>query len=359
MSYTRKDIIEMLSFTKEDDLGRLRDEALSLMGKEVGNLVYYRGIIEFSNICRCDCRYCGIRKSNSKLSERYTLERNEIVDTALWCADQGYGSIVLQSGERVDPAFISFVESVVAEIKERSRSEKLPKGLGITLGIGEQSRETYRRLYEAGAHRYLLRIETTDPALYRRLHPKNQTLENRIECLGDLKEVGFQVGTGVMIGIPGQTLDMLARDIEFFRDRDIDMIGMGPYITHPHGDMASEGMMEKEALLQLSLNMIAATRLVLRDVNIAATTALQALVPDGRERGLGYGANVTMPNLTPIKVRKGYQLYEGKPCLDESGTACGSCLLNRIRSVGRDVGFNLWGDSPHVNKRKVLIGNRG
>lgn len=351
--YSRDDIIAMLSLKSGDEaaLKRLREDACRLMREKVGNLVYYRGIIEFSNVCRCDCRYCGIRRSNGRVSTRYTLPREEIVETALWCADQGYGSIVLQSGERRDAAFIGFVESVIAEIKERSRSEVMPEGLGITLGIGEQNRETYRRLYRAGAHRYLLRIETTNPELYRRLHPSAQKLEERIECLRFLREEGYQVGTGVMIGIPGQSSGMLADDILFFKAMDIDMIGMGPYIVHADADMADEGMMDKPQLMQLALNMIAATRLVLRDVNIAATTALQALYPDGREQGLGYGANVTMPNLTPLSVRKGYQLYEGKPCLDESGTACGSCLLNRIRGAGRDVGFNLWGDSPHAAAR--------
>jgi biotin synthase len=353
MNYSHKDIVDMLSLKADDKVGlaRLREEAYGVMEKEVGSLVYYRGIIEFSNLCLRDCRYCGIRKSNHHVSSRYTLDQEEIVETALWCGEQGYGSVVLQSGERDDSSFIDFVESVIAEIKERSRSEKQPEGLGITLGIGEQTRDTYRRLYQAGAHRYLLRIETTDPLLYGQIHPADQKLDQRIDCLRFLREEGFQVGTGVMIGIPGQTLDMLARDIEFFREMDVDMIGMGPYIIHPHGDMVEEGMMDKERLMQLSLNMIAATRLVLGNVNIAATTALQALVPDGREQGLTYGANVTMPNLTPQKVRKGYQLYAGKPCLDESGTACGNCLLNRIRSTGRDVGFYRWGDSPRAGEK--------
>ncbi len=355
--FLRDDIIRMLSL-KQDDVSavaRLRENACRVMRAEAGNLVYYRGIIEFSNICIRDCRYCGIRKSNKKVSSRYTLTREEIVNTALWCADQGYGSVVLQSGERRDPAFIDFVESIVGEIKERSKSEHLPEGLGITLGVGEQDLETYQRLYKAGAHRYLLRIETTNPELYRRLHPHPQKLEERIECLRLLAEAGFQVGTGVMIGIPGQTIEMLADDILFFKEMNIDMIGMGPYIVHPDADMADEGMMDKPELMQLALNMIAATRLVLRDVNIAATTALQALYPDGREQGLGYGANVTMPNLTPQSVRKGYQLYEGKPNLDESGEECANSLLGRIRSSGRDVGFNQWGDSPHAAARGAAV----
>ncbi len=351
-SFDHDDITRLLSIGS-DEAPLLKEHACRIMRQYVGDLVYYRGIIEFSNICTMDCYYCGIRKSNTNVSSRYSLSKDDIVSTALWCAEQGYGSIILQSGERRDEEFIDFVEDMVAEIKHRTISEKLPNGLGITLGIGEQSLEVYERLYRAGAHRYLLRIETTNQKLFSRIHPPSQTLSGRIACLRSLRDAGYQVGTGVMIGIPGQTIDMLADDIEFFHDMDIDMIGMGPYIRHPDSAMADLGMMDTVALLQLSYNMIAVTRLVLKDVNIAATTALQALIPDGRERGLGYGANVTMPNITPTKVRGEYQLYPGKPCIDENKSACRECLLRRIKSSGRDVGFNMWGDAPHAAYRGV------
>ncbi|MCP4123358.1 MAG: radical SAM protein, partial [Bacteroidetes bacterium] len=226
---------------------------------------------------------------------RYTLPREEIVQSAIWCAEQGYGSVVLQSGERRDPQFVDFVENVIKEIKEKTISEKLPDGVGITLSVGEHDKESYERFFKAGAHRYLLRIETTDNKLFKELHPEIQKLEKRKECLDYIEECGFQVGTGVMIGIPGQTIRMLAEDVLFFMDKDIDMIGMGPYIVHNQTPMASKSMMDKDPLLQLSLNMIAVCRIVLKDINIAATTALQAIIHDGRERGLSYGANVTMP----------------------------------------------------------------
>ncbi len=350
---TRNEIVELLSIPSCDTAAveELKRKANEVMQLYVGTDVYYRGIIEFSNICALDCYYCGIRKSNQNVQNRYILSREEILESALWCAEAGYGSVVLQSGQRNDENFVSFVEQLIREIKMQSVSEKLPEGLGITLSVGEQSEKVYRRFFEAGAHRYLLRIETTDEDLYRRIHPEKQKLSERIACLDALKRTGFQVGTGVMIGLPTQTLDMLADDILFFREHDIDMIGMGPYLVHPDSPMAPQGMMEKEQLMQLSLNMIAVTRLALKDVNIASTTALQALYPDGRERGLTYGANVTMPNLTPKEVRKGYQLYQGKPCLDETKTECRGCLLNRVKSTGRMVGFDLWGDSPHARAR--------
>ena len=348
--YGRQDIIDMLSIRKEDKAAveKLKSDALRMMEERVGTLVYYRGIVEFSNICMLDCRYCGIRRGNSNVEKRYTLAADDVVGAALWCAEQGYGSVVLQSGQRQDESFIGYVENIVRRIKTESVSDKLPEGLGITLSVGEQSLETYARFREAGAHRYLLRIESSNPALYAKIHPQEQRFDERLECLGRLRDTGYQVGTGVMIGLPGQSIEMLADDILFFRDMDIDMIGMGPYITHPDVPMAAEGMMDRDDLLQLSLNMIAAARLALKDVNIAATTALQALVSDGRERGLSYGANVTMPNLTPKDTRSGYQLYSGKPCVDESREECRGCLLGRVRSTGRDVGFDMWGDSPHA-----------
>jgi len=321
------------------------------MRAHVGNDVYYRGIIEFSNICACDCLYCGIRMSN-KVVERFTLQEQEVMDASRWCAEAGYGSLVLQAGERKDPAFIEYVERLVRRIRSEIVHPELPQGLGITLSLGEQTLETYRRWYAAGAHRYLLRIETTHPALFGRIHPPSQTLEARLQALTDLATAGFQVGTGVMIGIPGQSLEMLTDDILFFRDHTIDMIGMGPWLFHPDTPMRDWPQpLSKEELLQLSLNMIAVVRLACPDVNIAATTALQAMVPDGRERGLSYGANVTMPNLTPVHARANYQLYDGKPCTNEGREECRGCLMGRVESVGRTVALNQWGDAPRFTRR--------
>jgi biotin synthase len=344
--YMRDDIIQLLSIKNKEEIELLRTKAESLLLNLRGNKVYFRGLVEFSNICISDCYYCGIRKGNEAV-KRYMLTKDQIVDGAVWCAGQGYGSVVLQSGERNDPAFVTFIEDVVYAIKEKTVSDILPEGIGITLCVGEQTEKTYQTWYNAGAHRYLLRIETTNPQLFSQIHPPAQSLENRIKCLKTLKKIGYKVGTGVMIGIPDQTIENLADDILFFRALDVDMIGMGPYIVHaqtPMSGYTEETKSKFEDIFSLSLKMIAVTRLVLKDVNIAATTALQAMKHDGREQGLTYGANVIMPQLTPTEVRTEYQLYEGKPCMDENAEQCRNCLTGRISSVGRVVGYNEWGD---------------
>ena len=349
-TFSDADILRLLAVTTPGGLEKLRQTAYDLATAEVGNKVFYRGIVELSNICVLDCYYCGIRKSNRTV-ERYSLSQEEVVEAALWCAEAGYGSCVLQAGERHDQRFVDFVADCVHAIKQQSVSPTLPQGLGITLSLGEQTLDTYRRWHTAGATRYLLRIETTNRELFSKIHPAKQHLETRLQALDDLKAAGFQVGTGVMIGLPGQTLADLAADIRFFASRDIDMIGMGPYLISQGGAMSAEGMLEKHKLMSLALKMIAVTRLVLRDVNIAATTALQALEPDGRERGISFGANVTMPNITPRAVRKNYQLYDNKPCTDEDTSDCRSCLEKRVVSAGREVGWNEWGDSRHFGRR--------
>jgi len=354
LEFSREEIAFLLGRREKAEVEVLRKAAEELCFAYVGNKVHFRGLVEFSNICVCDCHYCGIRKSNSEIT-RFFLTLDEVMQAAHWCSEQGYGSLVLQSGERRDEAFIEFVENAVRRIRAETRTAKQPDGLGITLCVGEQTRETYARFRAAGAHRYLLRIESSSPRLFRQLHPATQSLEHRLQCLQWLRETGFQVGTGVMIGIPGQTLEDLADDILFFRSLDVDMIGMGPYIVHKQTPMAAyEAEMASRGgeVYQLALNMIAVTRLVLRNVNIAATTALQAMKPTGREEGLTYGANVMMPQLTPTEFRKDYQLYEGKPCLDENRDQCRMCLQNRITGVGRVIGLHEWGDSRHARDRQ-------
>ena len=324
----------------------LYEAAYAVKLQTVGPTVYFRGIVELSNICSKDCYYCGIRRSNATI-ERYQMDEDEIVRDALWAHEHRYGSIVLQAGERQDAAFVDQIERVLKRIKAESDGE-----LGITLSLGEQSAEVYRAWFEAGAHRYLLRVETTNPDLYRQLHPATHDFDTRVACLDTLRDVGYQVGTGVMIGLPGQTTADLAQDIRFFRDHDIDMIGMGPYVLHSETPLAERvDAINPVTQLELGLKMIAVTRLVLRDVNIAATTALQALHPTGREMGLQAGANIIMPNLTDTSYRKGYQLYEGKPCMDEDSTMCRGCLQKRVAGIGETIGLGQWGDSPHYLKR--------
>ncbi|MDA3901393.1 MAG: [FeFe] hydrogenase H-cluster radical SAM maturase HydE [Spirochaetes bacterium] len=357
LKYESRD--EIASLLSEQDPGKIeiiRSAAHEVLVRECGDGVFYRGLIEFSNNCRSDCYYCGIRCSNGDVN-RFDLTKDEIVESALWCAENGYGSVVLQSGENSSESFISFVCDTVSTIKKRSVSDRLPDGLGITLCVGEQSEEDYKRFFEAGAHRYLLRIETTNPDLFRSIHPEDQTLEHRIECLKRLRRTGFQVGTGVMFGLPGQNYEMLADDILFFKAMDIDMIGMGPYIPHSATPLITRKRQFKivgDALLTVSLLMIAACRLVLKDINIAATTALQTIDPQGREKGLSFGANVIMPQLTPVDYRKSYLLYDNKPCLEDTKEDCRNCLSRRIEGVNRVIRYNEWGDSPHFMRRRRI-----
>jgi len=341
----------MLEILASDD-PRFIDETFKLAyqvkRKYVGNKVYFRGIIEFSNICAKDCFYCGIRKSNNTV-ERFCIPEDKIVETAMFADQSGYASIILQSGERSDEHFVAFIERIIKVIKQKSNNR-----LGITLSLGEQSSETFQRWFDAGAHRYLLRIETSNKELYQRLHPGDHYYDVRLRCLGLLRRAGYQVGTGVMIGLPHQSNESLVDDILFFKRNDIDMIGMGPYIIHRNTPLADNRNFDSGKNFTLSLKMIALVRLHLKDINIAATTALQALDPQGREEGLKAGANVIMPNITPVQYRSSYQLYEGKPCLDENARLCKSCLEKRIRSIGEEIGYGQWGDSPHFFKRANL-----
>lgn len=341
---TRVDLIQLLDLCDPDDLKWLYQKAYELKQRFVGDRTYLRGIIEFSNICRKDCYYCGIRRSNPDIS-RYQMSVPEILDDAIWAFQNGYGSIVLQSGERDDREFLLFVDSIIREIKSLSKGE-----LGITLSLGEQTRDTYQRWFDSGAHRYLLRIETSSSGIYKRLHPRDHHYATRKACLQMLKDIGYQVGTGVLIGLPFQSVADLADDLLFYQQNDIDMIGMGPYIIHGNTPLAVQARRDDDAgpdRLTMALKMIAIARILLKDVNIAATTALQALSPDGREAGLLAGANVIMPNVTRKKYRQLYQLYPNKPCIAEDKRDCARCLRLRIEGMGEKIGFNEWGDSPH------------
>lgn len=353
--YAKEDIVSLLEATDPVDIEAIRRQAEAVLLENCGGDVFLRGLVEFSNICACDCLYCGIRKSNQAV-RRYLLSQEEIVQAAIQCAQRGYGSYVLQSGERQDEPFIQFVEQAIRAVKRQTTGGHLPQGLGITLSIGEQSRETYERLFAAGAHRYLLRIETSSPSLFRALHPPAQGFEERLACLRALRETGFQVGSGVMIGLPGQTIEDLADDLLFFRDLDVDMIGMGPYIVHRQTPMARHRetvAAQRPRILTQALLMIAVARLVLRDVNIVATTALEAMAPQGQELGLSFGANVIMPPLTPASASNDYTLYEGKPLAADGGDQLEQARQARIRSLGREIGLNRWGDPLHYFRRKA------
>ena len=329
----------------------LLDAAYRVKTRTVGRKVALRGLVEMGNVCSKNCFYCGIRRGNASV-ERYRLDEKDVVRMARWAWEKGYGSAVLQGGEIESEENTARVERILRAIREWGGN-----GFGVTLSLGEQEEEVYRRWKEAGAHRYLLRIETSNPALYASLHPADHSWTRREGCLRTLRKLGYQTGTGVMWGLPGQTVADLAGDIEFYRTRDIDMIGMGPWIPHPQTPLGAGREVTPEwaaGQVRLGLRMIAATRLQLHDVNIAATTAMQALDPIGREKALMAGANVMMPNVTDVAWRKAYRLYPGKPCLEETSDACSSCLEMRVESMGEQIAWGQRGDSPHARKRLAL-----
>ena len=338
---------EIVSLLGRADAKELFAGAYELKCRYVGKVVALRGIVEMGNVCAKNCYYCGIRRGNDKV-DRYQLSEDDAVRMARRCFDQQYGSVVLQSGEIESEAHTEYIERILKRIREFGGDD-----FGITLSLGEQTEETYRCWRAAGAHRYLLRIETSVPELYAKLHPADHSHARRIECLRVLKRLGYQTGSGVMCGLPGQTLDDLARDIEFYHAMDLDMIGMGPYLPHqdtPLGRKIAFTPEYAKKQLDLGLRMIAVTRLYLHDVNIAAATALQALDDRGREKGLLAGANVMMPNVTDTEYRKNYQPYENKPCLDENSVQCRNCLTRRVLAIGEKIQWGKRGDPPHCQK---------
>ena len=342
----RRELLAMLAADTDAEINALLERAYQVKLQHVGSNVHLRGLIEFSNVCHKNCLYCGIRKDNKKV-ERFHMPLDEIVAEARWIYESQYGSLVLQAGERSDEEFVDFVEKALRAIREIGNGE-----LGVTISLGEQTEETYKRWFDAGAHRYLLRVESSNPDLYASIHPEECDFNARVRCLEMLRDIGYQVGTGVMIGLPGQTLEDLVDDILFFKKMDIDMVGMGPYIPHGDTPMAAESAdFDPERQFALALRMIAATRITLKDVNIAAATALQALKSDGREVALKAGANVIMPNVTATEYRPNYQLYDNKPCLDENSEQCRLCLEARIASVGEQIEIGTRGDAPHFKRR--------
>lgn len=348
--FSKEEIIYLLQL-EGDDRKTLLQRAAAVKEEAVGNIVYLRGLIEFSNRCAKNCSYCGIRYDNKSV-RRYSVSDQEIIDAAKYAHEQKFGSIVLQSGEIVTESFTTRVENLLKEIKKVSNN-----ALGITISCGEQSEETYHKWYNAGGHRYLLRIESSDPVLYAKIHPNdnNHSYERRIKCLESLKRIGYQVGTGVMIGLPFQTFEHLAQDLLFLKAFDIDMCGMGPYIEHPDTPLYEykDKLWPLQKRFEVTQNMIAILRIMMPDINIAATTALQAIDKLGREKVIRTGANILMPNITPGIYRNDYKLYDNKPCTDENADDCTRCIEVRVKLADNEVGYGEWGDSLHfkgINK---------
>jgi len=325
-SLEKEQIVQLLSTTDFDI--PLFETANLLREKYVGNLVHLRGLIEFSNICKQNCLYCGLRRDNSMV-HRYRLTTDEIIDFAGKARSYGYRTVVMQSGED-DYYTVDKMQYIIRKVKELD--------LAITLSVGEKSTADYLAYKEAGADRYLLRIETTDQALYEKLDP-GMSFANRLRCLKDLGTLGYEVGTGCLVGLPGQTLESLADDILFFKQINADMVGVGPFIPNPDTPLAAE----TGGSFEMSLKVMAITRLLLPDINIPATTAMETLNRQGRVIALQSGANVVMPNVTEGDYRKFYALYPGKICINDTPAHCRGCITGKITGIGRaiseDYGF--------------------
>lgn len=327
---------ELLKLYKDQKtIDLLKQEAVRIQKKYFGNKIYTRGLVEFTNYCRNDCYYCGIRRSNTN-AVRYRLTKEEILQCCENGHELGFRTFVLQGGE--DPWFNDErMVDIIQTIKKNYPD------CAITLSIGEKSKESYRKFREAGADRYLLRHETANEDHYRYLHPENLSLSNRKQCLYDLKELGYQIGAGFMVGAPGQTMENLAEDLVFLKELNPHMVGIGPFIPHHDTKFAKE----EAGNVELTLFLLSVIRIMLPKVLLPATTALGTLDPRGREKGFQTGANVVMPNLSPVKNRKQYELYDNKICTGEEAAECRGCLSRRARSVGYEIVTDR-GDSPMI-----------
>jgi len=310
-------------YGRADDIRRAR----------MGDGILLRAIVEFSSRCSRDCAYCGLRKAHRQL-KRYRMSTAEILASTLEAAACGIKTVVLQSGEddALDPSWLA---DVVRAIKSGS-------DMAVTLSVGEKPQEAYALWRRAGADRYLLKIETTNPALYRQLHP-DMDIDRRMECLRVLRDLGYQVGSGSIVGLPGQTVEDLAQDILFFRRCDFDMIGIGPFIAHPGTPLGSEG----DGDIQTVLRVLATTRIVVKNAHMPATTAVGSLEKDHRLAALKAGANVLMPNFTPQPYRQAYEIYPHKRCLTETSGACVRCMETMASAIGRCVDYRR-GDSLKI-----------
>ncbi len=295
----------------------------------LGDGIYLRGLVEFSNVCNKECFYCGLNRMNARLT-RYRMSPEEIMYSAAKVAGDGIRTVVLQSGEEpgLDAAWLA---GIVRSIKEQF-------DIAVTLSAGERPYEDYRLWKEAGADRYLLKIETSQKVLYERFHD-GASFENRLRCLRDLRDLGYEVGSGSLVGLPGQDTVSIARDLLFFKDQNYDMVGIGPFIPHPQTPLAHE----KSAEASMVLKATAVARILLKDVNLPATTALGSLGRDYRPDGLRAGANVLMPNYTPAPYRALYTLYPGKRCLEESVGSCAGCMELTAKSINRTISHSKGG----------------
>lgn len=319
------DLLTLLTSTDPCTNQLLATEADKQRRQYYGDAVYIRGLIEFTNYCKNNCYYCGIRASNS-CADRYRLTQEEILACCAEGYRLGFRTFVLQGGE--DPYF---TDEKICAIVSAIRGQH--PDCAITLSIGEKSRSSYQAYFDAGANRYLLRHETADAEHYAKLHPASMSLANRKRCLFDLKEIGYQVGSGFMVGSPYQTAQHLLSDLRFLQQLEPDMIGIGPYITHEHTPFRDK----PSGTLEQTLRLLSILRLLFPYALLPATTALGTIAPNGRELGLKAGGNVVMPNLSPVGVRKKYELYANKICTGEEAAQCRGCLEARVRLAGYNI----------------------
>lgn len=324
---TRGEFITLIKERDEENASYLAFLAREEAVKIYGNGVFPRGLVEFTNYCKNNCYYCGIQGSNQH-ANRYRLSKDEILSACENGYQLGYRSFVLQGGE--DPHYSDDVMvPIVSEIRKRYQD------CAITLSLGERSKESYQKLYDAGADRYLLRHEAATPELYQKLHPESLSLENRIQCLWNLKEIGYAVGTGFMVGAPYQTVENLVDDLLFIRKLDPQMVGIGPFV--PHHDTKFKDY--PSGTVELTTYLTSILRLMNPHLLLPATTALGTIDPRGREKGILAGANVVMPNLSPVAVRKDYSLYDNKICTGEEAAECAGCLGRRLASIDYELIF--------------------
>ena len=324
--FTKPDFVELIKCAEDPEaVRRLKEEAVRIREIYYGKKVFTRGLIEYTNYCKNDCYYCGIRKSNTN-AKRYRLTEDEIMACCENGYELGFRTFVLQGGE--DAYYTD--DRMVAIIKKIK--EAYPE-CALTLSIGEKSYESYKRFREAGADRYLLRHETANEEHYRKLHPEKMSLAVRKNCLYDLKKLGYQVGAGMMVGSPYQTTEDLAEDLVFLKELQPEMVGIGPFIPHHDTQFAKE----PAGSVEMTLFLLAVIRILLPKVLLPATTALGTMDPLGREKGLQAGANVVMPNLSPVKNRKQYELYDNKICTGEEAAECRGCMGRRVASVGYEL----------------------
>ncbi|MEQ2709837.1 [FeFe] hydrogenase H-cluster radical SAM maturase HydE [Anaerostipes amylophilus] len=324
---TRGEFITLIKERDEENASYLASLAREEAVKIYGNGVFPRGLVEFTNYCKNNCYYCGIQGSN-QYANRYRLSKDEILSACENGYQLGYRSFVLQGGE--DPHYSDDVMvPIVSQIRKRYQD------CAITLSLGERSKESYQKLYDAGADRYLLRHEAATPELYQKLHPESLSLENRIQCLWNLKEIGYAVGTGFMVGAPYQTVENLVDDLLFIQKLDPQMVGIGPFV--PHHDTKFKDY--PSGTVELTTYLTSILRLMNPHLLLPATTALGTIDPRGREKGILAGANVVMPNLSPVAVRKDYSLYDNKICTGEEAAECAGCLGRRLASIDYELVF--------------------